>query len=270
MIEIKGKFNTALCYTPQLEEKASEQIRAVCDEEAFKESKIRIMPDVHAGKGCTIGTTMTIIDKIVPGMVGVDIGCGMETVKITQRNIDLEKLDALIHRNIPCGREVRNVPHEYYREIDLTELRCGSYVNLDRAAKSIGTLGGGNHFIEADCSDNGDIYLVVHSGSRHLGVEVADYYQEQGRQAMWGGARYQIEQLIETLKAEERFQEIQTAVTALKKEHKINMPKDLTYVESKLFENYIHDMRVVQRFCLPEPQGNDGCNSLQHGFFQGR
>ncbi|MEG1931783.1 MAG: RtcB family protein, partial [Pygmaiobacter sp.] len=250
MIEIKGNFNTALCYTPELEEKAAEQIRTVCDEKAFHDCKIRIMPDVHAGKGCTIGTTMTITDKIVPGMVGVDIGCGMETVKIEQCDIDFEKLDELIHKSIPCGREVRNVPHEYNAQIDLTELRCAPYVSLERATKSIGTLGGGNHFIEADCSDAGDIYMVVHSGSRHLGIEVADYYQKQGRQAMWGGARYQIEQLIESLKAEGRFQDIQPAVTALKNEHKIDIPGNLTYVEGKLFDDYIHDMRIVQRFAI--------------------
>ena len=188
VIEVKGKFNTALCYTPALDGKAEEQIRLVCDEEAFRDSKIRIMPDVHAGKGCTIGTTMTITDKVVPGMVGVDIGCGMETVRIAQREIDSEKLDALIRSAIPCGREVRRASHEYCSSIDLSALRCAPYVNLERAKKSIGTLGGGNHFIEADRSDTGDIYIVVHSGSRHLGVEVADYYQEQGRMALWGGA----------------------------------------------------------------------------------
>ncbi len=250
VIEVKGKFNTALCYTPALDGKAEEQIRLVCDEEAFRDSKIRIMPDVHAGKGCTIGTTMTITDKVVPGMVGVDIGCGMETVRIAQREIDSEKLDALIRSAIPCGREVRRASHEYCSSIDLSALRCAPYVNLERAKKSIGTLGGGNHFIEADRSDTGDIYIVVHSGSRHLGVEVADYYQEQGRMALWGGARYQIGQFIETLKSEGRFQEIQPAVTALKKEHKISIPKDLAYVEGKLFEDYIHDMRIVQRFAV--------------------
>lgn len=250
VIEVKGKFNTALCYTPALDGKAEEQIRLVCDEEAFRDSKIRIMPDVHAGKGCTIGTTMTITDKVVPGMVGVDIGCGMETVRIAQREIDSEKLDALIRSAIPCGREVRRASHEYCSSIDLSALRCAPYVNLERAKKSIGTLGGGNHFIEADRSDTGDIYIVVHSGSRHLGVEVADYYQEQGRMALWGGARYQIGQLIETLKSEGRFQEIQPAVTALKKEHKISIAKDLAYVEGKLFEDYIHDMRIVQHFAV--------------------
>ena len=233
-----------------LDGKAEEQIRLVCDEEAFRDSNIRFMPDVHAGKGCTIGTTMTITDKVVPGMVGVDIGCGMETVRIAQREIDSEKQDALISSAIPCGREVRRASHEYCSSIDLSALRCAPYVNLERAKKSIGTLGGGNHFIEADRSDTGDIYIVVHSGSRHLGVEVADYYQEQGRMALWGGARYQIGQLIETLKSEGRFQEIQPAVTALKKEHKISIPKDLAYVEGKLFEDYIHDMRIVQHFAV--------------------
>lgn len=136
VIEVKGKFNTALCYTPVLDGKAEEQIRLVCDEEAFRDSKIRIMPDVHAGKGCTIGTTMTITDKVVPGMVGVDIGCGMETVRIAQREIDSEKLDALIRSAIPCGREVRRASHEYCSSIDLSALRCAPYVNLERAKKA--------------------------------------------------------------------------------------------------------------------------------------
>ena len=248
MKEIKGKYNTALCYTPELEAVAAEQIRGVCDEAAFKDSRIRIMPDVHAGKGCTIGTTMTVTDKVVPDMVGVDIGCGMETVKIAQRDIDFEKLDAQIRDNIPCGREVRSTAHEYSAQIDLSELRCAPYVGLERAAKSIGTLGGGNHFIEADRSHEGDVYIVVHSGSRHLGVEVAEYYQDQGRRAMWGGAHRQIEQLIEALREQGRHKEIQSAVAALKKEHKLQ--KELTYVEGELFDDYIHDMRIVQRFAV--------------------
>lgn len=250
MIEIVGKYNRALCYCAELEEKAAEQIREVCNQEAFCGCKIRIMPDVHAGKGCTIGTTMTIQDKLVPGMVGVDIGCGMETVKIAEREIDFEKLDALIHREIPCGRNVREAPHALNEEIDLETLRCAPFVHVDRARKSIGTLGGGNHFIEVDRGGNGDLYLVVHSGSRHLGVEVAEYYQEQGRLALWGGARHQIGELIARLKEEGRFQEIESAVLALKKEHKIGIPKDLVYVEGKLFEDYIHDMRIVQKFAV--------------------
>lgn len=250
MITIQGKYNEALCYCTELEEQAREQIRAVCNQEAFSGCKIRIMPDVHAGKGCTIGTTMTIRDKLVPGMVGVDIGCGMETVKIAQRAIDFEKLDALIHEKIPCGREVREEAHTLNKEIDLNALRCADFVHLERARLSIGTLGGGNHFIEADRNEKGELYLVVHSGSRHLGVEVAEYYQKQGRQALWGGAHHQIAELIARLKKEGRFQEIESSVQAVKKEHKIDIPEDLVYVEGKLFEDYIHDMRIIQQFAV--------------------
>lgn len=140
MITIQGLYNTAVCYTPQLEEAAERQIHAVCDRPEFSGCKIRIMPDVHAGKGCTIGTTMTIQDKIVPGMVGVDIGCGMETVELAERALDFDKLDALIRREIPYGREVRGTPHPLNSEIDLTRLRCAGQVDLDRAAHSIGSL----------------------------------------------------------------------------------------------------------------------------------
>lgn len=150
MVTIQGLYNTAVCYTPELEEAARKQIQAVCDQAEFAGCKIRIMPDVHAGKGCTIGTTMTIQDKIVPGMVGVDIGCGMETVELEQREIDFEKLDVLIRKEIPYGREVRDDIHPLNDEIDLSQLRCADQVNLNRAMRSIGSLGGGNHFIEVD------------------------------------------------------------------------------------------------------------------------
>ena len=248
MIEVKGQFNTALCYTPQLEKCAESQIKAVCDQEAFTNSKIRIMPDVHAGMGCTIGTTMTITDKIVPGMVGVDIGCGMETVRISQTEIDFGKLDALIRDRIPCGREVRRNPHALNSQIELAQLRCAKYVNLERAALSIGTLGGGNHFIEVDRGENGNLYIVVHSGSRHLGNEVARFYQDEGRKSFWGGSYHQIEQAIAQLKAEDRYQEIQPTIERLRKEHPVDVPKDLTWVSGKLFDDYIHDMRIVQHF----------------------
>lgn len=208
------------------------------------------MPDVHAGKGCTIGTTMTIQDKIVPGMVGVDIGCGMETVELAEREIDFAKLDALIRERIPYGREIRDIPHPLNSEIDLTQLRCADQVNLDRAVHSIGSLGGGNHFIEVDQAGGGRLFLVIHSGSRHLGTEVADYYQNEGRRALWGGARHQIQETIAQLKAEGRFQEIQKTITALKKEHVLDIPKDLAYVEGKLFDDYIHDMKLTQRFAV--------------------
>ena len=248
MIEIVGAFNTAICYTGQLESKASEQIKAVCDQSAFADSKIRIMPDVHAGMGCTIGTTMTITDKIVPGMVGVDIGCGMETVRIAETELDLDKLDELIRTQIPCGRVVRKVPHALNERIDLAQLRCSPYVDLGRARRSIGTLGGGNHFIEVDRNDRGDLYIVVHSGSRHLGTEVARYYQDEGRKALWGGARHQVDATVARLKAEGRFQEIESTVQRLCADRDLEIPRDLTYVQGRLFEDYIHDMKITQHF----------------------
>ena len=250
MITIQGLYNTAVCYTPALEDLAAKQIKAVCDQAEFAGCKIRVMPDVHAGKGCTIGTTMTIRDKIVPGMVGVDIGCGMETVELAESEIDFAKLDALIRKEIPYGREVRDTLHALNTEIDLTQLRCADQVNLNRAMRSIGTLGGGNHFIEVDRSEDGRLFLIVHSGSRHLGTEVAEYYQNEGRSALWGGANYQIQEVIAQLKAEGRFKEIQKTISALRTEHELSIPKDLAYVEGKLFEDYIHDMKITQQFAM--------------------
>ena len=249
-MEVKGKCNAALCFTDALDELAEAQIRAVCDQEAFRGCKIRIMPDVHAGMGCTIGTTMTIRDKVVPGMVGVDIGCGMETVRLRERSIDFSRLDALIRSRIPCGREVRSQPHEPGIMDSLRQLRCAEHVNLGRAMLSIGTLGGGNHFIEVDADDEGALYLVIHSGSRHLGHEVADYYQDQGRRALWGGANHQIQAAIAELKASGRQQEIQATIRQLRREHNTDIPKDLAYVKSGLFEDYIHDMKIIQSFAM--------------------
>lgn len=250
MIEIEGLFNKAKCFCDEMENISAAQIRKVCDQDFFAESRIRIMPDVHAGKGCTIGTTMTIKDKIVPGMVGVDIGCGMETVRLAEKEINFDRLDALVRAEIPFGREVRKIHHPLNYEIEIEKLRCGPYVNLSRARLSIGTLGGGNHFIEIDKSDDGTLYLIVHSGSRHLGTEVAEYYQKQARFAMWQGANYQIDEMIKKLKAEGRASEIQNKINELKKEHEITVPKDLTYVEGCLFEDYLHDMRLTQYFAM--------------------
>lgn len=156
------------------------QVQELCNQEFTVGSKIRLMPDIHAGAGCTIGTTMTITDKVVPNLVGVDIGCGMETVRIREEHLELQKLDKLIYEKIPSGFSIRDKTHHYIKDVNLNELNCLPYVKLSRAEKSIGTLGGGNHFIEVDKDDEGNIYIVVHSGSRHLGVEVANYYQEAG------------------------------------------------------------------------------------------
>ena len=252
MIEIKGQFNTAICYTPELDPVAAGQIRAVCDQEAFAGSRIRIMPDVHAGKGCTIGTTMTITDKVVPGMVGVDIGCGMETVRLADRSIDLDALDALIRREIPSGRDIRETEHPLNGEIDLDQLRCEHFVNLVRARRSVGTLGGGNHFIEIDRGEDGALYLVVHSGSRHLGRQVCEYYQEEGFRALCGSARFQIDRLIREMKEQGNTKEIHKTLKRLRRQRAemTPVPRDLAYVEGQLFDDYIHDMRIVQRFAV--------------------
>ena len=250
VIEISGVFNTAKCFTETLESKAAEQIRAVCDQEAFRDSRIRIMPDVHAGMGCTIGTTMTITDKVVPGMVGVDIGCGMETVQLNEREIDFDDLDAVVRRNIPSGREIRSSEHPLNEEIDLNRLRCAPHVSLERARLSIGTLGGGNHFIEVDRGENGKLYLVIHSGSRYLGKQVCEFYQEEGYRALLGCARVQIDQMIAEMKAQGNSREISKALKQLRRQQEKSAPiaRDLAYVEGQLFEDYIHDMRIVQRF----------------------
>ena len=178
-MEIKGKVATAVCYAKVIEDEAVEQIRRMCDFGFTEGAKVRIMPDVHAGAGCTVGTTMTIKDTAVPNIVGVDIGCGMETIKIKETHIELQKLDKLIYSQIPSGFEIRKTPHRYSDKIDLDELYCRNYINPIRAELSIGTLGGGNHFIEADKGSDGSIYIVIHSGSRHLGLETAKYYQNE-------------------------------------------------------------------------------------------
>ena len=248
MIKIKGTHNTAICYTGKLESAAETQIKTICDHVEFADSKIRIMPDVHAGMGCTIGTTMTITDKIVPGMVGVDIGCGMETVKIAEREIDFAALDKLIRREIPCGFNIRDTEHELNAEIDLTALRCLDEVNLVRAKRSIGTLGGGNHFIEVGQNKDGTLYLVVHSGSRHIGNEVAQWYQDEAYRSLCGSSKKQIAETITALKAQGREREIPDTIKRLKKVTTDVIPKDLAYLGGELFDDYIHDMKVIQRF----------------------
>ena len=187
ILEIKGKVNTALCYAKVVEEEAVEQIRRMCDYEFTQGSRIRIMPDVHAGKGCTIGTTMTITDKAVPNIVGVDIGCGMYTVNLGKDDIDFGKMDAAAHF-IPSGMNVWAGRQERF---DLLQLRC--YRNLKdakRLERSLGTLGGGNHFIEVDVAQDGTKYLVIHSGSRNLGKQVAEFYQQLAIELHTGKEEY--------------------------------------------------------------------------------
>lgn len=246
---IRGKYTEAKIFTDVIEEGAVAQIQAACDFEAFEGLKIRIMPDVHAGAGCTIGTTMTIRNKIVPNMVGVDIGCGMEVAQLAQKELDLQKLDELIYAKIPSGMNCRKSPHPYSAEINLEDLRCYAHINVALARNSVGTLGGGNHFIEVDRDDDGNMYLVVHSGSRHLGLEVAEYYQREAYRTLCGNSDDQIKALIAALKQEGRDREIQSAIAKLKAE-KTDIPPEMAYVSGQLFDDYIHDMKIIQRFAV--------------------
>ncbi len=249
MQQIQGMYNTAKIFTDMaLEENVVSQIKALCNQQYAKESKIRIMPDVHAGAGCTIGTTMTITDKIVPNLVGVDIGCGMETVRLKQKHMELQKLDKLIYEKIPSGFAIHSTPHSFAEKIDLSALRCAKFVNLQRAYHSMGTLGGGNHFIEVNENDAGTLYIVVHSGSRHIGLEVANYYQRAGYEALNKNDKNAVNELIAQYHAQHREKEIQSALKALKKQILTDIPYALAYVEGSLFEDYIHDMKLIQQF----------------------
>lgn len=248
--EITGKYNTAKVFTNVIENEAVEQIKILCNQEFITGSKIRIMPDVHSGAGCTIGTTMTITDKVIPNLVGVDIGCGMETVMIADKEIDLEKLDKLIYEKIPSGHNIRKTPHELINEIDLNQLRCTGHVKMDRAIRSIGTLGGGNHFIEAGKDEEGNIYITVHSGSRHLGLEVANYYQKMGYKALNKVSDIDIDKTIEQLKSEGREKEINKIIKEIKKQIITDIPPALAYVSEELFDDYIYDMKLIQRFAV--------------------
>lgn len=175
------------------------------------------MPDVHAGKGCTIGTTLTVKDAVVPNVVGVDIGCGMLTVKLNEKRIDLPKLDSFIRQNIPCGRDIRERSHRSHGRLDVYELLCVKRVDIRRAKESLGTLGGGNHFIEIDKDDEDNLYLVIHTGSRNLGLRVAQYYQNVAYKACGGRA--------------------QTAI-----------PYELAFLQGDAMQDYLHDMEFMQRF----------------------
>lgn len=244
MKEVQGKYNTAKIFTDVVDEKSIEQVKTLLDQSFVKGSKIRMMPDIHAGAGCTIGTTMTITDKIVPNLVGVDIGCGMLCVKLGEIDLDLEKLDKVIREYIPSGFKIRATLHDFAHETTICELDCYSEINVGRALNSIGTLGGGNHFIEIDKDDEGNLYLVIHTGSRHLGHEVATFYQEQAYNCLQYRFKKERNMLIKHLKDAGREKEIASELA----KHQFDIPKNLAYLDEVLFHNYIHDMEIVQEY----------------------
>lgn len=249
-LEIKGKVNTAICYAKVVEEEAIEQIRRMCDYAITEGSTIRIMPDVHAGKGCTIGTTMTITDKAVPNVVGVDIGCGMYTVNLGKREIDFEKVDEAAHV-IPSGMNVWDGRQEHF---DLTALRCYRELkDTKRLERSLGTLGGGNHFIEIEEAADGTKYLIVHSGSRNLGKQVAEHYQRLAVNLNRGYGQYlkKRDEIIRTYKEQGRRDEIQGALKQLHwqvYESETSMPEDLCFLSGEYLADYLHDVEICQAF----------------------
>ena len=250
MFEIKGKVNSAICYASLIEDEAIEQIRRMCDYDLTEGAQIRIMPDAHAGKGCTIGTTMTITDKVVPNIVGVDIGCGMYTVELGKVDIDFEKLDEAAHF-IPSGKEVWEGRLEQF---DLTRLRCYRYLKkAKRLEKALGTLGGGNHFIEVDVAKDGTKYLVIHSGSRNLGKQVAEYYQQLAIDLNKGKAEYfeKRDEVIRVYKEQGRRAEIQETLKAMEKEwqeKEMTIPMDLCYLSGTYMDDYLYDVELCQQF----------------------
>lgn len=249
MFDIKGKHGTARVFTDVCDDSTVSQLRSLMDQACVEGSSIRIMPDCHAGKGCVIGTTMTLTDSIMPSLVGVDIGCGMHVVKLKEKRIDFQKLDSVIRKYVPSGFGIHDVQvaesHAYH---------ILANVNVDRAMRSLGTLGGGNHFIEVDKGEDGSLYLIVHTGSRHLGLEVCDYYMSEGHTVLneehnGGSFSGLSKDIILKLKAEGRSKEIGSELAKLKERLKANgtpVPYELTYVKGNLLRDYLHDMGLTQ------------------------
>lgn len=242
MLEVTGKHNSAKIFTDNIEQEALSQIIELCNQEFCKDSKIRIMPDVHAGAGCTIGTTMTITDKVVSNLVGVDIGCGMCVSILKEKDIDLNRLDSVIRNFIPSGFDVREAEHKYSKRIPYNNLKAK--INLQRAKLSVGTLGGGNHFIEVNRDKEGYLYIVIHSGSRHLGKQIAEHYQSIAINELLDLKGKKIE-IINSLKAQGKEKEIPEALNKLSAP-KIN--KNLAYLQNESFQNYLQDMKIAQEY----------------------
>lgn len=244
MIELQGKYNTAKVFTDNVEQTAVGQIIELCNQEFVKGNKIRIMPDTHAGAGCTIGTTMTIKDKIVPNLVGVDIGCGMYVTKISvvKDEINFDQLDEVIRKYVPSGFSVRGKKNFFANLIDFD--RTKAPINIQRAELSVGTLGGGNHFIELNEGPDGSIYLVIHSGSRNLGKQVAEYYQNAAYERLIN-TRSEKDLIIAKLKSEGRENEIHDALRGIKSP---KIRKELAYLEGQGFKDYMNDMKIAQKY----------------------
>lgn len=216
MKTVNGVYTSAKIFTDTIENYALAQIQMLCDNEAFEGCKVRVMPDVHPGKVTTIGFTSTIGKKLLPNVTGVDIGCGITIAKLKQKKAEFQRLDTIIRDNIPAGFRIRKKAHRFALEAALSDLKCSRHINAEKAKLSIGTLGGGNHFIELDKDENGYLYAAIHSGSRHLGKEVTEYYLNEGQKYL--------------------------------KEKGLRTPYELTYLEDGLLEEYLYDIQIVQDF----------------------
>ena len=240
MIEIN---NNVKVYATIFEDEAYKQVERISSFNPYKNSKIRIMPDAHAGKGCVVGTTMTIADSITPNLVGVDIGCGMLAAKISNKNIDLQKLDDIIHKFVPNGFAIHDKPI-ITNTFNLENLYCANTIDIDYALRSIGSLGGGNHFIELNKNSNGEYIIVIHSGSRNLGVQVCNYYQKIASE---NKNKYHVKELIQKLKSEGREKEIQSEIQKFNSSQE-PFDKELAHLTGTNFYNYLHDMEIVQNY----------------------
>ena len=239
MIKLQGKRNSAIIFADKIDKQTKTQISELLREEAYADSKIRIMPDTHSGKNVAVGTTMTVKNRIAPSLVGVDIGCGMEVVFLKDQELDLEKLDRVIHSLIPSGAKIQNSP---IASFDFDNLRCKDNVNLERALRSIGTLGGGNHFIEVDRTEGGELVLVIHSGSRQLGSDVATYYQDQAY-------RYQCKK--QRKRARQSYYDDADAAGFIRQKSSssaVNVKRETAILEGSLLEEYLNDLDIVVSF----------------------
>ncbi len=247
-MEIKGKFGTATVYATIIDESTKEQIKNLMDQKFVKDLKVRIMADCHAGAGCVIGTTMNITNCVVPSLVGVDIGCGMLTVKLGKMNIDLIKLDRFVRKKIPSGMD--NYSTEQEIQINIEELRCyDKLYNKARHKKSMGTLGGGNHFIEIDKDDEDNLYLVIHSGSRNLGKQVCEIYTQKAKEEYFIQKRKNITSLINRYKRLNKENKIQEGIDKLMNKYN-SIDFNLLPLYKKTFEDYMFDMDICQKFAL--------------------
>ena len=251
---IKGDFNEAEVFTENIDKETISQIKQLLDQEFVKNSNIRVMPDCHKGAGCVIGTTMTIKDKIVPNLVGVDIGCGVLCVELGDIDLNLDKIDDFIKNNIPHGFNINNKAVVDYID-KILKIRCINNIKKkpEEFNRALGSLGGGNHFIEIDKDDFNNKYLVIHSGSRNIGLQVAKHYQDVGYNNLnYNNSEYEekSKEIIESYKKSGKKKKIEKELKKLKEFLKIEskIPKDLCYVQGQDLDDYLHDMDIVQRY----------------------